>query len=147
VTWVRQYIGYAGPLPAYGPADFIKRPLDWTLGGFTPVMAFFSNVQLAANLVIPLGLLPCKHFPQMSIPALLADRIRRSASRHRTRPARCRVRPHVTVRGESVRTHDVRHPYVEVGIDKRQSGRSPPNWPCGTSPSFPPRRRPTTNRT
>jgi hypothetical protein len=69
VTWVRQYIGYAGPLPACGPADFIKRPLDWTLGGFTPVMTFFSNVQLAANLVIPLGLLPCKHFPQMSIPA------------------------------------------------------------------------------
>jgi hypothetical protein len=43
-------------------------------------MTFFSNVQLAASLGIPLGLLPGKHFPQVSIPDLLADHIRRSAS-------------------------------------------------------------------
>jgi hypothetical protein len=70
VTWVRQYIGYAGPLPAYEPADFIKRPLDWTLGGFTPVMTFFSNVQLAANLVIPLGLVALQALPAGEHPGL-----------------------------------------------------------------------------
>jgi pimeloyl-ACP methyl ester carboxylesterase len=82
VTWVRRYVSYAGPLPAYGPADFTNRPLDWTIGGLTPTMTFFSNVQLAAILGIPVGLLPCKHFPQVSIPDRLADHIRRSASPH-----------------------------------------------------------------
>jgi pimeloyl-ACP methyl ester carboxylesterase len=82
VTWVRRYVNYSGPGPGYEPADFTNRPLDWTIGGFTPAMTFFSNVQLAASLGIPLGLLPCKHFPQVSIPDLPADHIRRSASHH-----------------------------------------------------------------
>jgi pimeloyl-ACP methyl ester carboxylesterase len=82
VTWVRRYVSYAGPLPAFGPVDFTNRPLDWTIGGLTPTMTFFSNVQLAAILGIPVGLLPCKHFPQVSIPDRLADHIRRSASPH-----------------------------------------------------------------
>ena len=45
-------------------------------------MTFFSNIAVAGSLGIPLGLLPCKHFPQVSIPDLLADHIRRSASRY-----------------------------------------------------------------
>jgi len=85
VTWVRHYVNhFREPATDYEPADFTKRPLDWTLGGLTPVMTFFSNIQLAAGLGIPLGLLPCKHFPQVSIPDLLADHIRGSASRHLT---------------------------------------------------------------
>jgi hypothetical protein len=47
-------------------------------------MTFFTNVQLAASLGIPLGLLPCKHFPQVSIPDFLADHIGASALRHLT---------------------------------------------------------------
>jgi pimeloyl-ACP methyl ester carboxylesterase len=82
VTWVRRYVSYTGPLPAKEPADFTNRPLDWTIGGLTPAMTFFSNVQLAAILGIQVGLLPCKHFPQVSIPDRLADHIRGSASRH-----------------------------------------------------------------
>jgi hypothetical protein len=82
VTWVRRYVSYQGPQPAYLPSDFSKRPLDWTIGGFTPAMTFFSNIQLTASLGIPLGLLPCKHFPQVSIPDVLADHIGRSASRY-----------------------------------------------------------------
>jgi pimeloyl-ACP methyl ester carboxylesterase len=84
VTWVRRYVNYSGPGPGYEPADITNRPLDWTIGGFTPAMTFFTNVQLAASLGIPLGLLPCKHFPQVSIPDLLADHIRASALRHLT---------------------------------------------------------------
>jgi hypothetical protein len=61
---------------------FTNRPQDWTIGGFTPAMTFVSNLQRAASVGIPLGLLPCKHFPQVSIPDLLADHIRRSASHH-----------------------------------------------------------------
>jgi hypothetical protein len=45
-------------------------------------MTFFSNVQLTTSLGISIGLLPCKHFPQVSIPNLLADHIGRSTSRH-----------------------------------------------------------------
>jgi pimeloyl-ACP methyl ester carboxylesterase len=82
VTWVRRYVSYQGPQPAYLPSDFTKRPLDWTIGGFTPAMTFFSNIQLAASLGIPLGMLPCKHFPQVSIPDVLAGHIGRSASRY-----------------------------------------------------------------
>jgi pimeloyl-ACP methyl ester carboxylesterase len=86
VTWVRHYLNVSepGPGPVYDPADFTKRPLDWTIGGLTPAMTFFANIQLASSLGIPIGLLPCKHFPQVSIPDLLADHIRRSASRHLT---------------------------------------------------------------
>jgi hypothetical protein len=80
-TWVRRYVSYEGPQPAYLPSDFTKRPLDWTIGGLTPAMTFFSNMRLAASLRIPLGLLPCKHFPQVSVPDVLADHIGRSASR------------------------------------------------------------------
>ena len=75
---------YAVASDPYEPADFTNRPLDWTIGGLTPAMTFFSNVQMAASLGISLNLLPCKHFPQVSIPDLLADHIRRSASRHLT---------------------------------------------------------------
>jgi hypothetical protein len=60
------------------------RPLDWTIGGLTPAMTFFSYIAVAASLGIPLGLLPCKHFPQVSIPDLLADHICGSALRHLT---------------------------------------------------------------
>ena len=63
-------------------ADFTKRPLDWTIGGLTPAMTFFSNVQIAATLGISVGVLPCKHFPQVTIPDVLADHVRQSASRH-----------------------------------------------------------------
>jgi pimeloyl-ACP methyl ester carboxylesterase len=82
VTWVRRYVAYRGPGPGYRPADITNRLLDWTIGGYTPAMTFFSNIQLAASLRIPLRLLPCKHFPQVSILDLPADHIRRSASRH-----------------------------------------------------------------
>jgi pimeloyl-ACP methyl ester carboxylesterase len=79
VTWVRSYVNYSGPGPAYQAADFTNRPLEWTIGGLTPAMTFFSNVRIAASLGILLNLLPCKHFPQVSIPDLLTDHIRRSA--------------------------------------------------------------------
>jgi pimeloyl-ACP methyl ester carboxylesterase len=82
VTWVRHYVNYSGPGPAHQGAGCTNRPLDWTVGGLTPAMTFFSNIGAAASLGIPLGLLPCKHFPQVSIPDLLADHIRRSALRH-----------------------------------------------------------------
>jgi pimeloyl-ACP methyl ester carboxylesterase len=82
VTWVRHYVDYRGPLPAWGPADLTQRPIAWTIGGLTPAMTFFSNVQLTAGLGIDLGLLPCKHFPQVSIPEVLADHISRNAARH-----------------------------------------------------------------
>lgn len=81
LTWVRRYF-FDGPVPALEPRDFTKRPVDWTIGGLTPAMVFFSNVQLATSLGISVGLLPCKHFPQVSVPKVLADHIRSSALRH-----------------------------------------------------------------
>jgi hypothetical protein len=82
VTRVRHYVDFSGPRPPYRPEHFTKRPLDWTIGGMTPAMTFFSNVRPAAALGVELGLLPCKHFPQVSIPEVLAVHIGRCAARH-----------------------------------------------------------------
>jgi hypothetical protein len=58
------------------------RVLTFDMPGFSRTGAPPGNVQLAAILGIQVGLLPCKHFPQVSIPDRLADHIRRSASPH-----------------------------------------------------------------
>jgi hypothetical protein len=81
VTWVRQYVSYAGPLPAFGPADFTNRPLGWTIGG-SPRPWRSSATSNCTALGISVGLLPCKHFPQVSIPDQLADHIRHGAWCH-----------------------------------------------------------------
>jgi pimeloyl-ACP methyl ester carboxylesterase len=75
VTWVRRYL--APPLPpSHSPDALAGKPIAWTVGGATPAAAFFENVVLAVKSGLPISLLTCKHFPQVSAPAMLAEHIR-----------------------------------------------------------------------
>jgi len=75
VTWVRGYWRNS-VFRKYEPASLTNRPLAWTIGGLTPAVAFFNNVRIASQAHIEMEILMCKHFPQVSIPTLLADHIR-----------------------------------------------------------------------
>lgn len=75
VTWVRK----AGVLRHFAVDDLRGKPVTWTIGGLTPAVAFFDNVMMARSADIPISLLMCKHFPQVSIPDVLANHIGRVA--------------------------------------------------------------------
>ena len=79
VTWVRRYL--APPLPpTHSPDDLAGRPITWTIGAVTPAATFFENVVLAVRmLACPSAYLMCKHFPQVSAPAMLAEHIRNNS--------------------------------------------------------------------
>jgi pimeloyl-ACP methyl ester carboxylesterase len=75
VTWVRCYLAAELP-PPLSPEDLAGKPITWTIGGLNPAGMFFDNVVLAVQSGCPITLLPCKHFPQVSAPAMLAEHIR-----------------------------------------------------------------------
>jgi pimeloyl-ACP methyl ester carboxylesterase len=76
VTWVRRYVGGSRILRNFTVDELRRRPVTWTIGGLTPAARFFSNVLTAHAAGIQIGLLMCRHFPQVSIPDVLADHIR-----------------------------------------------------------------------
>ena len=78
-VWVRQYVA-GRKHAAFDPYTLAGKPITWTIGGLMEARHFFSNVRLSRRAGIELELLPCKHFPQVSIPAILADHIRVAAS-------------------------------------------------------------------
>ncbi len=80
VTWVRRYVGGRRILRNYTVDELRRRPVTWTIGGLTPAARFFSNVLTAHAARIQIGLLMCRHFPQVSIPDVLTDHIRKAAS-------------------------------------------------------------------
>lgn len=80
VTWVRRYVGQSKLLRAFTVDELRRRPISWTIGGLTPAAAFFDNVVLALSASLQIGVLMCQHFPQVSIPGLLAEHIRKVAS-------------------------------------------------------------------
>jgi pimeloyl-ACP methyl ester carboxylesterase len=75
VTWIRRYVGADAIFRSLTPDDLRGRPVTWTIGGLNPAVAFFDNVVLAHAAGIPISLLMCRHFPQVSIPAALAAHI------------------------------------------------------------------------
>jgi pimeloyl-ACP methyl ester carboxylesterase len=77
VTWVRRYVEPPTCLRRFTAEELRGRPVTWTIGGLTPAVAFFDNVLLAVSAGLPISLLMCRHFPQVSIPDALADHIRR----------------------------------------------------------------------
>jgi pimeloyl-ACP methyl ester carboxylesterase len=79
VTWVRRYVASDRILRSFTVDELRLRPVTWTIGGLTPAARFFSNVVAAHSAGIPIGLLMCKHFPQVSVPGVLADHIRKAA--------------------------------------------------------------------
>jgi pimeloyl-ACP methyl ester carboxylesterase len=77
-TWIHRYV--AGPQhEPFDPETLAGRPITWTIGGLFEVHLFFSNVQLAHRAGLDIGFLPCRHFPQVSIPERLADHIRNAS--------------------------------------------------------------------
>jgi hypothetical protein len=56
------------------------KPITWTIGGLNPAAMFFDNVVLAVQSGCPITPLPCKHFPQVSAPGMLAEHIRASTA-------------------------------------------------------------------
>lgn len=78
VTWVRRYFGMPD-LRMPTPEELQRRSITWTIGGLTEAAKFFNNVLAAHAAGIAVGLLMCKHFPQVSIPEALADHISKAA--------------------------------------------------------------------
>lgn len=77
VTWVRQYVAKVDARQV-DPATLARKPIAWTIGGLNPAAMFFGNLKVAWHAGIEPSLLPCKHFPQVSIPDVLAAHIRQS---------------------------------------------------------------------
>jgi hypothetical protein len=65
VTWVRRYVAGSRQARKLTPEDLRRRPVTWTIGGLTPAADFFGNVVAAHAARIQVGLLMCKHFPQV----------------------------------------------------------------------------------
>ena len=78
VTWVRRYVAGTEKFTVR-EEELRRRPITWTIGGLNPARMFFENVPTAVKADIPISLLPCKHFPQVSIPDILAEHIKISA--------------------------------------------------------------------
>jgi pimeloyl-ACP methyl ester carboxylesterase len=74
VTWVRRYIaqGVGDPID---PVALSGAPLTWTIGSLSEKTMLQSNINLAESAGIQMGTLPCRHFPQVSIPDRLASHI------------------------------------------------------------------------
>jgi pimeloyl-ACP methyl ester carboxylesterase len=83
LTWARRYVGASatsGFFRAFSRQDLTRRPVTWTVGSITgggPILE--GNRKIADIGGIAIEFLSCKHFPQVSIPDLLADHIRMSA--------------------------------------------------------------------
>ena len=77
VTWVHQYV--RRPPRPFAIDELRRRPVVWTVGGLTPTVGTIGNFQVANATGIPIGLLMCRHFPQVSIPETLADHIAQAA--------------------------------------------------------------------
>jgi pimeloyl-ACP methyl ester carboxylesterase len=80
VTWARTYISKVAR--DFSKDELARRPIEWTIGSMMPAGMFFCNVVVAVQAGVPIGLLPCKHFPQVSIPNILAEHIQKAAQKY-----------------------------------------------------------------
>ena len=82
VTWVRHYVWPGLANRTYTAEELTRRPIAWSIGGFSEVWLGVSNLRVAQRANLNVDILPCKHFPQVEIPGPLADRIRKCAEQH-----------------------------------------------------------------
>jgi len=75
VTWIKKYVAHV-PYLYWQKSEVMSKPVYWTVGSKSEMGAWFDNVVLATELGIKIDLLPCRHFPQVSIPEKLAEHIR-----------------------------------------------------------------------
>jgi pimeloyl-ACP methyl ester carboxylesterase len=83
VTWVRHYFKPGGAADrSYGAEELAHRPLAWSAGGFSEIWFVIGNFRVAQRADIEVEILKCKHFPQVEIPDVLTDHIRKHTMRH-----------------------------------------------------------------
>ncbi len=83
VTWARVYVASPHPWREFTRVELTRRPVTWTVG-HPPVEALYTGNRKVADVAgIPIGFLPCRHFPQVSIPNELAAHIRAAATQDR----------------------------------------------------------------
>src|SRR5262249_8948238 len=85
VTWVRHYLWAGLADHAYTAEELICRPISWSVGGLRDSWIVATNVEVARRAKLKVERLPCKHFPQVEIPDLLAARIRAHPKAHLVR--------------------------------------------------------------
>lgn len=89
VTWVRRYLRPGVLDRSYDQEELSRRPIAWSIGGFSPVWQRMGDLRVAQRANIDVEILKCKHFPQVEIPAVLASHIRAHANQQieREQPA------------------------------------------------------------
>ena len=73
VTWVHTYLGKVEK--SWSKEELCRRPVTWTIGGLHPAEMFWQNVVDGFGAGVGVGLLPSKHFPQVTVPEILAEHI------------------------------------------------------------------------
>ncbi|KAJ5041752.1 uncharacterized protein L3040_005321 [Drepanopeziza brunnea f. sp. 'multigermtubi'] len=74
VTWLRKYIGQLEC--HHWDEGLLQRPVHWSVGSLNVMGGFYDNIILATKLGLEVEILPCKHYPQLTIPKVLAAHIR-----------------------------------------------------------------------
>ena len=83
VTWIRCYGRDVGTgRSSFSAEELTRRPIAWSIGGFTEVAFAVSNLRVAQRANIEVETFKCKHFPQVEIPDVLAGHIRKHAKGH-----------------------------------------------------------------
>jgi pimeloyl-ACP methyl ester carboxylesterase len=75
VTWIRKYVESL-PFTEWKKEEVMTKSVFWTVGALSTMGAWFDNVVMACDSGIKIGMLPCRHFPQVSIPENHAEYIR-----------------------------------------------------------------------
>lgn len=79
LVWARNYVQSFAPKLDEIFQDLKGKPITWTVGGLTPVAMMLQNIKTAYRNDVDIGILPCKHFPHVSIPEKLAEHIQDAA--------------------------------------------------------------------
>lgn len=83
VTWVRHYFTHGGAAErSYDRHELSRRPIAWSIGGFSELWFFAGNLRVAQRASIHVEIFKCKRFPQVEIPDVLAAHIRKHAKQH-----------------------------------------------------------------
>jgi pimeloyl-ACP methyl ester carboxylesterase len=85
VTWVRHYLWEGLADHRYTSQELGYRPISWSVGGLWDSWIVATNAEVARRADLNVGSLPCKHFPQVEIPDMLAARIRRQTKAYLVR--------------------------------------------------------------
>ena len=82
VVWVRRYLKPSVLDRSYDEEELSRRPIAWSIGGFTQVWTRIGDLQVAQRANLKVEILKCRHFPQLEIPQALASHIREHTKQH-----------------------------------------------------------------